>query len=71
MSGSYAERFGSPPWISPHAMERMNTDGISPQQLAEALANPAIPGTSPGTLNFVGERIAVVVNDEGMIVTVY
>jgi len=52
-------------------MERMNTDGISPQQLAEALANPAIPGTSPGTLNFVGERIAVVVNDEGMIVTVY
>jgi Domain of unknown function (DUF4258) len=69
--GSYDDRFGHPPWISRHAMERMNTDGISPQQLANALANPAIPGTSAGTINFVAEGIIAVVDEEGMIVTVY
>jgi hypothetical protein len=52
-------------------MERMNTDGISPRQLANALANPAVPGISAGTTNFVGEGIIAVVNEEGMIVTVY
>jgi hypothetical protein len=52
-------------------MERMNTDGISPRQLAEALDTPALPGTSPGTVNFVRSGITAVVNDEGMIVTVY
>ena len=71
MPGSYVDRFGHPPWISPHAMERMNTDGISPQQLADALANPAVPGTSRRTVNFVGEEVTAVVNDEGMVVTVY
>ena len=71
MSGSYADRFGHPPWISEHAIEWMNTNGISPRQLADALSNPAIPGTSPGTVNFVGEGITAVVNDEGMVVTVY
>jgi hypothetical protein len=71
VSGSYAERFGSPPQISSHAMERMNTDGISPQQLADALSNPAVPGTSPGTVNFVGEQVTAVVNDDGIIVTIY
>jgi hypothetical protein len=71
VSGSYADRFGHPPWISRHATERMNTDGISPRQLAEALNNPAVPGTSPGTINFIGGAITAVVNNEGMIVTVY
>ncbi len=71
MPGSYAERFGHPPWISRHAMERMNTDGISPQQLADALANPAVPGTSTGTVDFVGGGITAVVNEDGMVVTVY
>ena len=70
-AGSYADRFGHPPWISRHAMERMNTAAITPRQLADALSNPAVPGTSPGTVNFVGGGITAVVNDEGMIVTVY
>ena len=48
----------------------MNTAAITPRQLAGALSNPAVPGTSPGTVNFVG-GITAVVNDEGMIVTVY
>jgi hypothetical protein len=52
-------------------MERMNTDGISPRQLADALANPPLPGASPGTINFVGGEITAVVNDEGMVVTIY
>jgi len=52
-------------------MERMNTDGISPQQLADALANPAVPGTSTGTVDFVGGGITAVVNEDGMVVTVY
>jgi hypothetical protein len=69
--GSYEDRFGHPPWISRHAKERMNTDGISPRQLANALANPAVPGTSAGIINFVGEGIIAVVNEEGMIVTLY
>jgi hypothetical protein len=41
-------------------MERMNTDGISPLQLAEALDKPAVPGMSPGTVNFVGGGITAV-----------
>ncbi len=49
----------------------MNTDGISPKQLADALTNEAVPGTSPGTVNFIGEGITAVVNDDGMVVTVY
>lgn len=49
----------------------MNTYGIAPRQLAEALETPAVPGTSPGTVNFVGGRVTAVVNDLGMIVTVY
>jgi hypothetical protein len=52
-------------------MERMNTDGISPRQLAEALSNPAIAGMSPGTVYFVGGGIIAVVNEQGIIVTVY
>jgi len=52
-------------------MERMNTDGISPRQLAGALAQQAVPGTSPGTANFVGEDVTAVVNEDGVIVTVY
>jgi len=71
VSDFYADRFGHPPWISRHAMERMNTDGISPRHLADALANPPVPGASPGTINFVGREITAVVNDEGMVVTVY
>lgn len=71
MSGSYQDRFGHPPWVSRHAMERMNTDGISPRQLAEALSNPAASGISPGTVNFVGAEVTAVADDEGMIVTVY
>lgn len=46
-------------------MERMNTAGISPQQLAEALATPALPGISPGTMNFVGNQVTAIVSDEG------
>ena len=49
----------------------MNTDGIPPRQLADALSNPAVPGTSPGTVNFIGDGITAVVNEEGMVVTVY
>ena len=49
----------------------MNTAAITPRQLAGALSNPAVPGTSPGTVNFVGGGITAVVNDEGMVVTVY
>jgi hypothetical protein len=71
MADTYAEKFGHPPWISQHAIERMNTDGVSPRQLADALALPAVPGLSPGTVNFVGKDVTAVVNDEGMIVTVY
>jgi hypothetical protein len=52
-------------------MERMNTDGISPRQLADALANAPVPGISPGTVNFVGGEITAVVNDEGIVVTIY
>ena len=62
---------GTRPGFSPHAMERMNTDGISPRQLADALSNPAVPGTSAGTVNFIGDGITAVVNEEGMVVTVY
>jgi hypothetical protein len=71
LPGSYADRFGHAPSISLHAIERMNTDGISPRQLAEALANPAVPGGSPGTPYFVGGGIAVVVNEDGLVVTAY
>lgn len=71
MADTYAEKFGHPPWISQHAMGRINTSGISPRQLAEALSRPASPGTSPRTVNFVGEQITAVVNEEGMIITVY
>ena len=71
MADTYAERFGHPPWISQHAIERMNTLGISPTQLMEALNRSAVPGTSPGTVDFVGRHVTVVVNEEGMIVTVY
>ena len=71
MSRSYVERFGHPPWISRHAIERMNTDGISPRQLADALGNPAVPGLSPGTVDFVGEDVTAVVDEDGTIVTVY
>jgi hypothetical protein len=49
----------------------MNSDGTSPKQLADALANPAVPGTSPGTVNFVGEDVTAVADEDGMIVTVY
>jgi hypothetical protein len=35
----------------------MNTDGISSQRLDAALSTPAVPGTSPGTINFVGAGI--------------
>jgi hypothetical protein len=49
----------------------MNTDGISPRQLDEALSNTAVPGMSPGTIHFVGRGITAVVNDEGLVVTVY
>jgi hypothetical protein len=71
VADTYIERFGHPPWISQHAIERMNTDGISPRQLAETLAAPAIAGASPGTVNFVGKDVTAVANEEGMIVTVY
>jgi len=71
VSDSYIDRFGHPPRISQHAIERMNTDGISPRQLADALAKPAVPGASPETVNFVGGEVTAVANDEGMIVTVY
>ncbi|HVH80533.1 MAG TPA: hypothetical protein VM782_14150 [Stellaceae bacterium] len=71
MADTYADRFGHPPWISQHAIERMNTLGISPRQLADALNHPAIPGISPGTVNFVGDQVTAVVNEDGMIVTVY
>jgi hypothetical protein len=71
MAETYAEKFGHPPRISGHAMERMNTLGISPRQLAEALHQTARSGTSPGTVDFVGEQVTAVVNEEGMIVTVY
>jgi hypothetical protein len=70
MADTYAERFGHPR-ISRHAMERMNTAGISPRQLADALATPAVPGTSPGTMKFIGDEVTAVVNEDGMIVTVY
>lgn len=71
MGGSYTEIFGHPPWISRHAIERMNTDGISPRQLDAALANAAVPGVSPRTVHFVGSGITAVVNDDGLVVTVY
>ena len=71
MADTYAERFGHPPSISRHAMERMNTLGISPHQFADALEQPSGPGTSPGTVNVVGRWVTVVVNDDGVIVTVY
>ena len=71
MADTYAERFGHPPWISRHALERMNTLGISPGQLAEALSRPAAPGTSPGTVDFTSEQVTAVVNEDGMIITIY
>jgi hypothetical protein len=71
MADTYAERFGQPPRISQHAMERMNTLGISPRQLAEALDREASPGVSPGTAHFVGRWVIAVVNEDGLIVTVY
>jgi hypothetical protein len=49
----------------------MNQAGISPRQLNRALSESPIPGTSPGTMNFVAESVTAVVNDEGVIVTVY
>jgi hypothetical protein len=71
MADTYAERFGHPPSISQHAIERMNTLGVSPHQLAEALQQSARTGTSPGTVSFVGRWVTVVANDEGLIVTIY
>lgn len=71
MTGNYTEIFGHPPRLSRHAIERMNTSGIAPQRLAEALSNPAIRGTSPETINFIGGGIVAVVDDAGVVVTVY
>ena len=71
MPDGYAARFGHPPRISRHAIERMNTDGISPRELDAALAGPPVSGASPGTVNFIGGGVVAIVNDDGMVVTVY
>jgi hypothetical protein len=70
MAANYFEMFGVPSF-SVHAIERMNTGGISPLQLNQALSGSPLPGESPGTMNFIGGGVTAIVNDEGIIVTVY
>ena len=70
LAASYFEMFGGPA-LSVHAIERMNETGISPTQLNGALSSSPLPGLSPGTLKFMGGGITAIVNEDGLVVTVY
>jgi hypothetical protein len=67
---TYYDLFGPIPYLSHHEMRRMNQRGISPAELAAVLATHALPGTSPGTIMFIANRIIVVVDEiTGQVVT--
>jgi hypothetical protein len=67
---TYYDMFGPIPSLSHHEMRRMNQRGITPADLAIVLATHAKPGTSPGTIMFIANRITVVVDEiTGEIVT--
>jgi len=68
---TYYEMFGMPD-SSDHIIKRMNETGISPTQLAAALASQARPGTSPGTIIFAAGGVTVVVDEiDGTMVTLW
>ena len=49
----------------------MNTDGISPEQVMQALSSQGYQGASPGTLEYVSKDVTVVVDEHtGKLITV-
>ena len=55
-----------------HALDRLQGRGVTPSVVEDAIQNPirVIPGNTPGTKVSVGEKIKVVTNDKGGVITV-